>query len=770
MPPEISSPDLEQRLRPALADRYTLERELGRGGMARVYLAHDLKHDRPVALKVMHPHLGETLGAERFLLEIRVAAGLQHPHIVSVYDSGQTAGLLWFTMPYIEGESLRARLRREGQLPLDDAVTITREAAEALDYAHSRRILHRDIKPENILLSRGHALVADFGIARALASGDAGTRGSGEEERLTETGMSLGTPAYMSPEQASAERTLDARSDVYSLGCVLYEMLTGEPPFTGPTAHAILAKRFTGSAPSVRRVRPQLSAAVEGAVDRALALTPADRFDTAGELSHALLPSAAAPAATKPPGRSVAVLPFASLSPDPENEYFADGVTDELINALAKIGGLHVVSRTSAFAFKGKLEDVRAIGARLQVKSVLEGSVRRAGHRLRVTAQLIDVADGFLLWSDTFDRELEDVFAIQDEITRAIVGALKVKLFGSQQQVLVKPATDDLEAYTLYLKGRHFWNRRTEQALWQGLDCFQQAIARDPGFAQAHAGVADSYAILGFYAALPPTEAFPKAEAAALQALANDPALAEAHPALAYVHMYHTWDWQAAEREFAIAIELNPGYATAHQWYGNFLVVQGRFEESVAAFSKAIALDPLSTLKQAALGWSYYFARRHEEAAAQCRRALEFDAGYWVAHLWLGVALEELGALDEAIREFEEALRLSGRKVASLGYLGHALAIAGRTAEARQVLQDLVQLSAERYVSPYDIGVIHLGLGESDAALQWLDRAYAERDHQMTFLRVDPRLDGVRATPQFVGLMRKMGFSSAAPATGNSPS
>jgi TolB-like protein/Tfp pilus assembly protein PilF len=497
---------------------------------------------------------------------------------------------------------------------------------------------------------------------------------------------------------------------------------------------------------------------VEHAVERALALTPSDRFATAGELARALVPSAAA-AAVKPQGRSVAVLPFASLSPDPDNEYFADGVTDELINALAKVGGLHVVSRTSAFAFKGKLEDVRAIGARLQVKSVLEGSVRRAGRRLRVTAQLIDVADGFLLWSDTFDREMEDVFAIQDEISRAIVGALKVKLFGSQQQVLVKPATDDLEAYTLYLKGRHFWNRRTEQTLWQGLEYFQRAIARDPSFAQAHAGVADTYAILGFYSALPPTEAFPKAKAAALQALANDPALAEAHPALAYVYMYHDWDWAAAEKEFVTAIALNPGYATAHQWYGNFMAVLGRFDESAAAFGKAIALDPLSPLKQAALGWSHYFARRYEEAAAECRRALELDPGYWVAHLWLGIALEELGAPEEAIREFEEALRLSGRNVAGLGFLGHALAIAGRLPEARQVIQDLIHLGAERYVSPYDIGVIHLGLGESDAALQWLERAYAERDHQMTFLLVDPRLDVVRTSPRFVSLMGKMGFS-----------
>jgi serine/threonine-protein kinase len=498
---------------------------------------------------------------------------------------------------------------------------------------------------------------------------------------------------------------------------------------------------------------------VDRAVERALALTPSDRFATAGELSHALLPSAAAPEAPKTPGRSVAVLPFASLSPDPENEYFADGVTDELINALAKIGGLHVVSRTSAFAFKGKLEDVRAIGARLQVKSVLEGSIRRAGRRLRVTAQLIDVADGFLLWSDTFDRELEDVFAIQDEISRAIAGALKVKLFGPQQQVLVKPATDDLEAYTLYLKGRLFWNRRTEQTLWQGLEYFQRAIARDPAFAQAHAGVADSYVILGFYSALPPTEAFPKAKAAALEALANDSALAEAHPALAYVALYHDWDWAAAEKEFATAIALNPSYATAHQWYGNFLAVLGRFDQSAVSFGKAIALDPLSPLKQAALGWNYYFERRYDDAAAECRRALELDPGYWIAHLWLGIALEELGLLEDAIREFEEALRLSGRNVSILGYLGHALAVAGRAPEARQVLHDLNGIGAERYMSPYDIGVIHLGLGESEAALEWLERGYAERDHQMTFLLVDPRLDALRLSPRFASLLRKMGFN-----------
>ena len=776
--------DLKDRLQAALSDRYTVQRELGHGGMATVYLAHDVKHDRPVALKVLHPNLAATLGAERFLREIRLAARLQHPNILPVHDSGEAdaatgaARVLWFSMPFVEGESLRERLRRDVQLPVEEAVGIAREVAEALDYAHAHGVVHRDIKPENILLSgypprdRGaaggwHALVADFGIARALAGGATGRAG----DQLTQTGLAIGTPAYMSPEQASGERQVDGRSDVYSLGCVLYEMLVGEPPFTGPTAQAIITKRFTDPVPSVRRTRRQIAPALEQTVTRCLATVPADRYPTAGALAETLrsrdvtfsgenLPTMPAP---PPAAQSIAVLPFANLSADPENEYFADGMTDELINALAKVSGLHVVSRTSAFAFKGKLEDIRAIGERLQVRTVLEGSVRRAGRRLRLSAQLINVADGYLLWSDTYDRDAEDVFAIQDEISRAIVGALQVRLFGQQQAVLVKPPTDDLEAYTLYLKGRHFWNRRTEQDLRRGLDYFEQALARDPKYALAHAGVADSYAILGFYSALPPTEAFPNAKAASLRALAIEPNLAEAHPALAYVAMYYDWDWLLAERESRLAIQLNPGYATAHQWYGNFLVVLGRFQDSLDEFSKAVALDPLSPLKLGALGWSYYFARRYEEAAAQCRRALELDPSYVVAHLWLGLAYEQLATFDQAVAEFEEAARIAGRSVASLGFLGHGYAVAGREREARSILNELMQRRANYYVSAYDLAVIHLGLGDSDSATDWLQRAFDERAHQMAWIKVDPRLDPLRATASFNRLLERMKLADLTP-------
>jgi TolB-like protein/Tfp pilus assembly protein PilF len=631
--------------------------------------------------------------------------------------------------------------------------------AEALDYAHGRAVLHRDIKPENILLSRGHALVADFGIARALGDDRSGA------ERLTQTGLALGTPTYMSPEQASGADRLDARSDVYSLGCVLFEMLAGEPPFTGPTAQSVIAKRFTEAAPSPSRGGRTLPPQLDRLVRRALAPSAADRFPSAGAMSAALGAGGRWPAQAGEPGESprgprpsIAVLPFANLSRSPEDEYFADGMTDELINALAKEPGLHVVSRTSCFAFKGRPEDAREIGRRLHVATVLEGSVRRAGHRLRVATQLINVADGFLLWSETFDREAEDVFAIQDEIARAIGGALRGRLLAPGRSSAIQRPTHDLEAYQLYLKGRQFWNRRTEQDLGLALQCFQQALARDSSFALAHAGLADTWALLGFYSAAPPAEVFPRAKQAAHAALALQPGLAEAYPALAYSAMYYDWDWPEAERSFRRAIELHPGYAAAHQWFGNFLSVVGRSDEALAAFERALALDPLSALKYAALGWGCYFARRYERGVEECRRGLELEPGNVVAHGWLTLGLEATGHLAEAVESAEETARLAGHGVSSLGLLGHTYAVAGRSDDARKVLEQLLTLSATRYVSRYDLGLIHLALGAQDAAIEWLERGHAERDHQMVFLKVDPRLDALRERRDFGRLLERMRF------------
>jgi serine/threonine-protein kinase len=752
-------------LETGLADRYRLERELGRGGMARVYLAHDLKHDRPVALKVFHPGLSAALGAERFLREIRTAARLQHPNILTVFDSGAAgpagggAELLWYSMPYVDGESLRDRLKREGRLPVEEAAAIAREVAEALDYAHDRGVIHRDIKPENIMLSRGHALVADFGIARARLEA-----GGHEAERLTEVGIALGTPSYMSPEQASGAEDLDARSDVYGLGCVLFEMLCGQPPFEGPTVHAILARRFTEHPPAPSHSVRTVPAAMDRVVQKAMASSPADRYRTAGAMALALREGepwgrgAAVGEAARGAEPSIAVLPFANLSPSPENEVFADGMTDELINALAKVPGVHVVSRTSCFAFKGRPEDAREIGRRLQVRTVLEGSVRRAGSRLRVTTQLINVGDGFLLWSESFDREAEDIFAIQDEIARAIGGALRLRLLVPEIEVKSRPPTEDLEAYGLYLKGRHFWNRRTEADLRLGMRYFEQALQRDPGFALAHAGMADAWALLGFYSAEPPETAFPGAKRAAYEALARQPGLVEAYPALAYAAMYYDWDWPGAERAFRRAIELHPGYANARQWYANFLSIMGRVEESIVEFERALALDPLSALKHASLGWGCYFARRYERGVVECRRGIELEPSNVVAHAWLAMGLEAVGRVEEAVLRAEETASLAGRGVASLGFLGHAYAVAGRPDEARAVLREMLAISETRYASPYDIALTHLGLGEQDEAMGWLERGYDGRDHQMVFLKVDPRLDALRGRRDFERLMERMHY------------
>jgi eukaryotic-like serine/threonine-protein kinase len=727
----------------ALADRYEVTSELGRGGMATVYLARDRRHARLVAVKVLRPELAAMLGGDRFLQEIRITAGLQHPHILPLLDSGISAApeFLYYVMPYVEGESLRARLERERQLPLEEAVRYAGEVADALGYAHARGIVHRDIKPENILLSSGHAVIADFGIARAVSEAGAG--------RFTQPGLAVGTPAYMSPEQAAGEQEIDGRSDLYSLGSVLYEMLAGRPPFQGPTAQALLARLFTETPAPLRTLRDAVPTAVEQAVKRALAREPGARFATGGEMAGALRGVVREERGAEP-ARSLAVLPFVNLNADPENEFFSDGMTDELIGALASLEGLHVVSRTSAFAFKGKHEDIRTIGDRLNVQTILEGSVRRAGRRLRVAAQLVNVADGFQLWSETFDRELEDVFAIQDQIAGAITAALEVRLLGRSRR---QPPTADLEAYSLYLKGRHFWNRRTEEALRTGLGFFEEALARDPDYALAHSGVADSHLILGFYCANPPMEAFPVARAAALRALELDPSLAEARVALAYISMYHDWDWVEADRQFQEGIRLNPGYSTAHQWYGNFLATQGRFEESLAAFGRAIALDPLSPLKTGALGWGCYFARRYEEAAGHHRQALVLDPAYAVAHLWLGLALEQMGEVSEALAAFDAAVRLSGHSPIARCGAAHAEAKAGRRDEARRAAAELAELRSSRFVSAYDIATIHSGLGDTATALDWLERGYEERTHWMALLGVDPRLDPLRQEPRFQALM-----------------
>ena len=785
----------------ALRERYTVDRELGRGGMATVYLARDLKHDRLVALKVLHPELAHALGAERFLREIRLTARLDHPHILPVFDSGDADGLLWYTMPYVEGESLRDRLRREGQLPLEEALRLAQEVADALECAHRQGIIHRDIKPENILLARGHARVADFGLARAVEAGGA--------RRLTETGLAVGTPAYMSPEQASAGQ-VDARSDIYALGCVVFEMLAGEPPYTGPTAQAVIAKRFSEPIPRLSTVRA-VPPGIEAAVARALAKAPADRFVTASEFSWALQvppPATEAPggrrvrgarawlllagalallamAATyrlwrRPPaagaaetpngppvaagarplaGPSIAVLPFTNLSPNRENEYFSDGMTEELITALGRVEGLQVAARTSAFALKGSNLDARAVGETLHVATVLEGSVRRAGDRLRVAAQLVDSRSGYHLWSDEYDRQLKDVFAVQEELARAIVGALRVRLepAGRPRAGLVEPATADLEAHDLYLQGRSVWNQRTAESFRRAVDFFDRAIARDSGFAQAYAGLADTYVLLPFYGHTRPSDAFPQAKAAALRALALDSTLAEAHASLGYVLAVADFDWHGAETEFRRAIALNPSYATAHHWYADYLDMVGRPDEAVAEIERARRLDPLSRIIAGEVGYTYMMARRYDDALRQLRATLELDPGFPQTWSYLcGVyVLERMPR--EATAACERATALSGR-IKGMGRLAVAYALAGERPKAAAVLRELKARSRREYVPPHFIAQAELAVGDTARAFEWLERAYAARDPTLTQNLFDPLWDPLRADPRFVRLRQRMGL------------
>jgi serine/threonine protein kinase/Tfp pilus assembly protein PilF len=572
---------LVTRLADDLQDRYTLERELGGGGMAMVYLARDLKHDRLVALKVLRPEFTASLGAERFLGEIKVIARLNHTHIVPLYDSGQAGDVLYYVMPYVGGESLRQRIDREKQLPIDDATQIARNIASALDYAHRHGIVHRDIKPENVMLHEGAALVTDFGIAKAITAAASGNT-------LTLPGMAVGTPTYMSPEQAAGDAEPDGRSDIYSLGCVLYEMLAGEPPFTGPTPQAIISKRFTEPVPSVRAARPSTPETIDRAVAKALAQIPADRFATAALFAQALSLPTTATSATTP--KSIAVLPFVNMSADPDNEYFTDGIAEEIINALTKIQSLRVASRTSSFAFKGKTTTIGDIGATLKAGTILEGSVRKSGNRLRVTAQLIDVRDGYHLWSERYDRQLEDVFAIQDEIADSIVRALRVVLSDDEKRAIGAAAATDVRAYDFYLRGRQYFHQFRRAGIQFARRMFERALEIDPRYALAYAAAADCCSFLYMYwdASKANLDA---ADTLSRQALEFGPDLAEAHASRGFA-LSLSKRHDEARREFETAIRIDPQLFEAHYFYARACMQEGAIEEAVRQYEAAARVRP----------------------------------------------------------------------------------------------------------------------------------------------------------------------------------
>jgi len=749
--------ELLERLSVVLAARYKIERELGQGGMAKVFLAHDLKYERMVAVKVLRPDLSAEVGAQRFLREIQIAARLHHPHILPLYDSDQAGELVYYVMPYIEGETLKSRLARERQLPVTDAIQIAREVADALSYAHNAKVVHRDIKPANILLDSGHALVADFGIARAI------------DEAHTTSGQMIGTPAYMSPEQVDGSENLDGRSDLYSLGCVLFEMLVGQPPFRGSTVTAVIANRLSSPVPSPRSFREMIPEAVDAAVKKAMATLPADRFSTAAQFAEALSTPVAVAVAVgaahamvqdiAAAAKSVAVLPFENMSTDPENEYFSDGITDDIIAQLSKISALKVISRTSSMQYKKSSKKITAIADELGVGAVLEGSVRKAGQRVRIVAHLVDPKTEKHLWGETFDRKLDDIFEVQSEVAQQITGALSVALSPEEKERVEKKATGDADAYNLYLLGRFQANKWSEVDVQKGIEYYQQAVAKDPGYAVAYAGLADAYELLSIgFSSKPPVEYLANAKAMALKALEMDDSLAEAHTSLAYARWLGDLDWPGAEREFKRALELKSSYVMAHEWYAEYLAALGRHEEALAEIKRAQQLDPLSVPVNRAVGWVLYFARRYDQSIEELQKALAMNPEFLGARLVLWWVWIAKGTYGDAIADITREADRPGLRTVKKLMLSYAHTAAGNREMAEGILWELEpKLAGDNRLALLS-AILLTAMDAKDRAFEQLERAYQVREPGLLFLKVAPWADALRSDPRYGALVEKLGL------------
>ena len=730
-------------LRAALAGRYEILREIGEGAFATVYLAKDARHERQVALKVLNADQGSESGEVRFIREIRMLARLQHPNILPLHDSGHIESLLYYLMPYVSGETLRERIRRERQLAIDVAVQIGREAADALAYAHAQGIIHRDIKPENILLSGGHAVIADFGIARAIDL--AGI------QALTRTGMGgPGTPAYMSPEQMLGDRQLDGRTDIYSLGCVLYEMLTGKPPFAGKDG---FAKRFTEPAPTPSNARKEVPRWLDSVVNKTLARDPQDRYSRAEDLVKDLTryPTVEEPKVER---ASIGVLPFANMSATPDNDYFSDGVTEDIINALSQIPTLNVAARTSTFALRGKPLGIAEIAELLKVETILEGSVRRMDKRVRISAQLVNASDGYQIWSERFDRDVEDVFQIQDEIARRIVDGLKLKLTPAQDKALGKRQTENIEAYELYLRGRYCWHHwNMNRGLQRAIEHYSAALAKDPNYALAYSGLADAYSVPGLWGILPAAAVLPKAIAAATRSVEVAPELAESRTSLGFVQLLN-WNWEAAESSFLHAIELNPRYALAHTFLAWVLSSVDRPREAAEAARVGLELDPLSPATNGIAALVSYHGRRYEQAVTECERALDRDKTSFLGLLAIALSYAAMGKHEEAVAYAKKGVELSPDLNLLRALLATVHATAGNRAESQRILDDLLGRAAKEYVGPTMISWVYATLDQPERAFEWLDKACSEHDCTLAFGVRVPIYDRISVQPRFQDVVR----------------
>jgi len=777
---------------------YLMVEKIGAGGMGVVYKAKDTRLARFVALKFLPENVAQNAKAlERFRREARAASALNHPGICTIYDIGEQGGRAFIAMEFIDGETLRGHIQGK-PLALKEILNLGIQIAEALDAAHAEGIIHRDIKPANIFVTkRGQAKVLDFGLAKvvpkAIANADTDPGGDSQDSDSV-VGIISGTPAYMSPEQIRGD-DLDPRTDIFSLGLVLYEMATGRQAFGGRTGGATIEAVLTRPPVSVRKLNRDTPPRLEEIIDKALQKDRALRYQQTADLlaelrdvkensefgrkgdMESIVRSTASSVWTSTVRRggirtermpksigSLAVLPFENVSRDPENEYLSDGIPGSLINNLASVPRLRVIAQSTVFRYKGRQVDPQAVGRELNVRAVLTGRMMQSGGSLRIGTELVDVATGTQLWSSQFDRKPGDIFAIQDEISNEISEKLRLQLTRAEKKQLIKRHTEDAEAYRLYLQGRHHWNRWTEEGFYKAIGYFQRAVEKDPGYALAYAGLADSYVLLGWNSYLPPKDAFPKGRAAAMSALQLDPGVGEAHAPLAAVLWLYDWQWQEAQGEFKRSLALNRSYPTANHWYAEFVMTMGRQVEAIAKMKSSQELDPLSLIISVAIGWAFYMARRYDEAIEQLLRTVELDPHYPVTYWILGLLYRITDRHDLAITAGEKGVNLSGGSPLIRAALAHTYAISGRTNQANKVLNDLIALAKHKYVAPHFFAGIHIGLGDNERAIEYLEKSFEEHSHWLIYLHIDPSMDALRGSPRFQDLLRRVGLPERAAA------
>jgi serine/threonine-protein kinase len=777
---------------------YEILGPLGAGGMGVVYRARDTRLQRLAAIKLIADE-EDVASRARLLREAQHASALNHPNICTIYDVGESGGKAFIAMEYIEGRRLSELIPSSG-LEIEAVLRYGSQIADALTHAHDRDIVHRDLKSANIVITpEGRAKVLDFGLAKRMPGRE--IAGAPPAESLTAAGTVAGTVSYMAPETLRGEPA-DARADVWALGVVLFEMSSGHLPFSGQHGFEVMAAILHQPASPLPAALPLGLRAI---VQRCLSKDPTQRYQRAGEVRAALdlmrqeREGVAEAAVTRPRLRawvragtivlllllaaavlsldswrdrlpfglgrhriaSLAVLPLENLSRDPEQEYFADGLTEALITDLAQISALRVTSRTSVMRYKGTNKPVPQIARELQVDAVVGGSILHAGDRVRITAHLIHGADDRHLWADSYERDLRDILSLQNQVAQAIADQIKVTLTPAEHARLASSRTVDPEAYQLYLRGRYLWNQRTERTINDAIRYFEAALRKDPNYASAYSGLADSYSSLGDsndVGSLQPNLAIPKAKAAATRALELDDTRAEAHNSLGFINLLYDWDWHSAETEFKRALELNPRSADAHHWYSHLLMALGKPEEAQAESQRALDLDALNPIINTHLGWAYVFARQYDKAIEQLTRTLELFPDFGLAHWYLALAYEQKAAYAQALPEFRRAQTGVTGNVVVLADLGHAYAVSGNAADARQILEQLTALSSRRYVPSTSVALIYAGLGDYDRAFEWLDKAVAERAEWLIYLKVDPRLDPLRRDSRFRQLERRVGL------------